>query len=34
MISFLEASSDGSSATTAPTNNLYELSDILEAQLK
>ena len=31
---FFRASSDGSSATTAPTNNLYGLSDILEAQLR
>ena len=31
---FFRSSSDGSSATTAPTNNIYGLSDILEAQLR
>ena len=31
---FYRSSGDGSSATTAPTNNLYGLSDILEAQLR
>ena len=31
---FFRASSDGTSATTAPTNGIYGMSDILEAQLR
>ena len=31
---FFRASSDGTSATTAPTNGIYGMSDVLEAQLR
>jgi len=31
---FFRASSDGTSATTTPTNGIYGMSDILEAQLR
>tara|TARA_R100001509_G_scaffold123157_1_gene76965 strand:+ start:121 stop:873 length:753 start_codon:yes stop_codon:yes gene_type:complete len=31
---FFRASSDGTSATTTPTNGIYGLSDVLEAQLR
>ena len=31
---FFRASSDGTSATTTPTNGIYGMSDVLEAQLR